>query len=189
MPARADDDGEAAVPEPRFVIFAVISSFVLAELGDKTMLATVALASDHNWAGVWLGATLGMVLADGVAIAAGALLHKRLPEQLPPSLGQRAVPSVRPVAALRQRARLDGCGGHRLHGRVAVAALVAAARGILRARRHASAIAGGTESLPVHAIAGYRRSNGCPRRPNVRAGADYVRGTRHVDGQCPLLSD
>ena len=41
----------------------------LAELGDKTMLATVALASDHNWAGVWIGATLGMVVADGVAIA------------------------------------------------------------------------------------------------------------------------
>jgi len=43
------------------------------------MLATVTLASDHTWAGVWIGATVGMVLADGVAIAAGALLHKRLP--------------------------------------------------------------------------------------------------------------
>ena len=74
-----DDEDEVAVAEPRFVLFAVISSFVLAELGDKTMLATVALASDHNWAGVWIGATLGMVLADGVAIAAGRLLHRRLP--------------------------------------------------------------------------------------------------------------
>jgi Ca2+/H+ antiporter, TMEM165/GDT1 family len=52
---------------------------VLAELGDKTMLATVALASDHNWAGVWIGATAGMVLADGVAIGVGAWAHKRLP--------------------------------------------------------------------------------------------------------------
>jgi Ca2+/H+ antiporter, TMEM165/GDT1 family len=43
------------------------------------MLATVAQASD-SWAGVWIGATAGMVLADGVAIAVGALLHKRLPE-------------------------------------------------------------------------------------------------------------
>ncbi|MHC9294649.1 TMEM165/GDT1 family protein [Mycobacterium sp. LTG2003] len=75
------DDEEVRVAEPRYVLFAVISSFVLAELGDKTMLATVALASDHHWAGVWLGATLGMVLADGVAIAAGALLHTRLPER------------------------------------------------------------------------------------------------------------
>ena len=78
---RADDGAdEVHVAEPRFVIFAIVSSFVLAELGDKTMLATVTLASDHNWLGVWIGATVGMVLADGVAIAAGVLLHKRLPE-------------------------------------------------------------------------------------------------------------
>lgn len=78
-----DDDDDPAVPveEHRFVVLAVVSSFVLAELGDKTMLATVALASDRNWAGVWIGATAGMVLADGVAIAAGRLLHRRLPER------------------------------------------------------------------------------------------------------------
>lgn len=74
--------GEAPVREPRFVLFAVVSSVLLAELGDKTMLATVALASDHNWLGVWLGATAGMVLADAVAIAVGSLLHRRLPEHL-----------------------------------------------------------------------------------------------------------
>lgn len=69
------------VAEPRFVVFAIISSFMLAELGDKTMLATVALASEQNWAGVWVGATIGMVLADGVAIAVGVAMHKRLPER------------------------------------------------------------------------------------------------------------
>ena len=78
---RRQDDDDVRIAEPRFVLFAIVSSFVLAELGDKTMLATVALASDHNWAGVWIGATLGMVLADGVAIALGALLHKRVPER------------------------------------------------------------------------------------------------------------
>jgi putative Ca2+/H+ antiporter (TMEM165/GDT1 family) len=83
---KGDDDEDVRVAEPRYVIFAVISSFVLAELGDKTMLATVALASDHDWAGVWIGATIGMVLADGVAIAVGALLHKRLPERFLHSL-------------------------------------------------------------------------------------------------------
>jgi putative Ca2+/H+ antiporter (TMEM165/GDT1 family) len=60
-----DDDQAVKVAEPRHVLLAVVSSFVLAELGDKTMLATVALASDHNWAGVWIGATAGMMLADG----------------------------------------------------------------------------------------------------------------------------
>lgn len=76
-----DSEAGASIAEPRFVVPAIISSFVLAELGDKTMLATVALASDRPWLGVWIGATLGMVAADGVAIAAGALLHKRLPDR------------------------------------------------------------------------------------------------------------
>ncbi|MGY4871332.1 TMEM165/GDT1 family protein [Mycolicibacterium elephantis] len=76
---RTGDDGDVRVAETRFVVPAIVSSFVLAELGDKTMLATVALASDHHWAGVWIGATVGMVAADGVAIAAGAFLHRRLP--------------------------------------------------------------------------------------------------------------
>jgi Ca2+/H+ antiporter, TMEM165/GDT1 family len=83
---RSGENENVRIAEPRFVLFAVISSFVLAELGDKTMLATVALASDHNWFGVWVGATAGMVLADGVAIAVGALLHKRLPERFLHSL-------------------------------------------------------------------------------------------------------
>lgn len=78
---KGGDDAARPVAEPRHVLLAVISSFVLAELGDKTMLATVALASDHDWAGVWIGATVGMVLADGVAIAVGAVMHKRLPER------------------------------------------------------------------------------------------------------------
>jgi Ca2+/H+ antiporter, TMEM165/GDT1 family len=79
---RRDRGPTPAAPEHRFVLLAVVSSYVLAELGDKTMLATVALASARNWAGVWIGATGAMVLADGLAIAAGALLHRRLPERL-----------------------------------------------------------------------------------------------------------
>ena len=59
-----------------------MSSFVLAEMSDKTTLATLTLASDHDWVGVWPGSTLGMVLADGLAIAVGVLLHQRLPAQL-----------------------------------------------------------------------------------------------------------
>lgn len=73
------DGAQVRIAEPHFVVPAIVSSFVLAELGDKTMLATVTLASDYNWAGVWIGATIGMVLADGAAIAAGRLLHRRLP--------------------------------------------------------------------------------------------------------------
>ncbi|WP_299572292.1 TMEM165/GDT1 family protein [uncultured Williamsia sp.] len=63
------------------VLLAVMSSFFLAELGDKTMLATITLSTDHNWLGVWIGSTVGMVLADALAIVVGMALGKKLPER------------------------------------------------------------------------------------------------------------
>jgi Ca2+/H+ antiporter, TMEM165/GDT1 family len=61
--------------------FVVTSAFFLAELGDKTMLATITLAADNQWLGVWIGSTLGMVVADGLAIIVGAVAGKHLPER------------------------------------------------------------------------------------------------------------
>lgn len=76
------DETVATTREPRFAFLTVVSSFALAEMSDKTALATVTLASDHDWTGVWIGSTVGMVLADGLAIGVGTLLHQRLPEKL-----------------------------------------------------------------------------------------------------------
>ena len=56
-------------------------AFFLAELGDKTMLATITLATTYAPVGVWLGSTLGMVAADGLAIVVGRALGTRLPER------------------------------------------------------------------------------------------------------------
>ena len=63
-------------------LFAVGLAFFLAELGDKTMLATVTLATDHGLFGTWIGSTLGMVLADALAIMLGLWLCKQLPEKV-----------------------------------------------------------------------------------------------------------
>jgi Ca2+/H+ antiporter, TMEM165/GDT1 family len=64
-------------------LMTVAVTFFLAELGDKTMLMTVTLASQqHSFVGVWFGSTLGMVAADGLAIIAGKVLGARLPETL-----------------------------------------------------------------------------------------------------------
>jgi putative Ca2+/H+ antiporter (TMEM165/GDT1 family) len=61
-------------------LLAVTAAFALAELGDKTMLATITVASQHQaFVPVWIGSTLGMVVADGLAIALGVVLGKRLP--------------------------------------------------------------------------------------------------------------
>jgi putative Ca2+/H+ antiporter (TMEM165/GDT1 family) len=76
------EEDVSGTQESPFALLTVVSSFVLAELSDKTSLATLTLASDHDWTGVWIGSTLGMILADGLAIAAGTLLHRRLPTQL-----------------------------------------------------------------------------------------------------------
>lgn len=77
-----DDETSKADKVTKSAFFAVASAFFLAELGDKTMLATVTLASDNNWIGVWIGSTVGMVAADALAIVVGAVLGKHLPERL-----------------------------------------------------------------------------------------------------------
>ena len=76
-----DDDTERAARSDRSVLLTVGLAFFLAELGDKTMLATITLATDHGLFGTWLGSTLGMVAADGLAIIVGQQLGARLPER------------------------------------------------------------------------------------------------------------
>lgn len=76
-----DDDAKRAARGGRSVFLTVGLAFFLAELGDKTMLATVTLATDNGLFGTWLGSTLGMVAADGLAIVVGQQLGTRLPER------------------------------------------------------------------------------------------------------------
>jgi Ca2+/H+ antiporter, TMEM165/GDT1 family len=45
----------------RSALVAASVAFFLAELGDKTMLATIALATREGPVGTWAGSTLGMV--------------------------------------------------------------------------------------------------------------------------------
>jgi putative Ca2+/H+ antiporter (TMEM165/GDT1 family) len=81
---RGDDlDNDETSKPNRFGPFMTVAvTFFLAELGDKTMLATVTLASQlQDFIPVWLGSTLGMVAADGLAIIVGAVAGKRLPER------------------------------------------------------------------------------------------------------------
>ncbi|MHB8844549.1 MAG: TMEM165/GDT1 family protein [Nitrospirota bacterium] len=60
----------------------VAIAFFFAEMGDKTQLATVALAADfRSVVPVWAGTTTGMLIADGIGIIVGIVLHKKLPEK------------------------------------------------------------------------------------------------------------
>ncbi|WP_336579285.1 TMEM165/GDT1 family protein [Alcaligenes sp. CHO6] len=76
------DDAEAT--RTRFGVFGTtLITFFLAEMGDKTQIATVALAAQYQqfwW--VVLGTTLGMMLANAPAVLFGERIARRLPTQL-----------------------------------------------------------------------------------------------------------
>lgn len=104
------DEDEAPKPSRFGPIMTVAIAFFIAEIGDKTQIMTMTIAADPGAAlrsfggfasawippglsapepgsvpafwGVWMGSTLGMVIADGVAILIGAVLGKNLPEKL-----------------------------------------------------------------------------------------------------------
>jgi len=77
-----EDEKAKAGRNGRSALWAVGGAFFLAELGDKTMLATITLATQHGWFGTWLGSTLGMVAADALAILVGRWLGRNLPDRI-----------------------------------------------------------------------------------------------------------
>ncbi|MCX5838607.1 MAG: TMEM165/GDT1 family protein [Deltaproteobacteria bacterium] len=60
----------------------VAVAFFFAEMGDKTQLATVALAAKYqSIIPIWLGTTAAMLAADAFGIIVGVVLGKRIPER------------------------------------------------------------------------------------------------------------
>lgn len=77
----AGEGQDRPAPSLRSSSLTVGLAFLLAELGDKTMIATITLATEQGALATWAGATLGMVAADGLAIVVGRALGTRLPER------------------------------------------------------------------------------------------------------------
>jgi putative Ca2+/H+ antiporter (TMEM165/GDT1 family) len=73
-------DGEAAIAG-RFGVFGTtLVAFFLAEMGDKTQVATIAMAAHYDAALlVVAGTTLGMLIADVPAVFVGETLATKLP--------------------------------------------------------------------------------------------------------------
>jgi putative Ca2+/H+ antiporter (TMEM165/GDT1 family) len=68
----------------RFGVFGTtVVAFFLAEMGDKTQIATVALAAQYNaFFAVVAGTTLGMMIANVPAVLLGDRIAKRMPVRL-----------------------------------------------------------------------------------------------------------
>ena len=91
IPDKPDLDDEKPSTKDGWGVFSTTAAaFFLLEMGDKTQIATVALAAKYsNLALVTAGTTLGMMLANVPAVLLGDVAAKKLPLAL-----------VRAVAAL-----------------------------------------------------------------------------------------
>ncbi|GLT21899.1 UPF0016 family membrane protein [Zoogloea oryzae] len=82
-PDTLDDDEAPSEMHPAGAFVTTAIAFFIAEMGDKTQLATVALAARFDaLAWVVLGTTVGMMLANVPAVLLGEGLAKRLPLKL-----------------------------------------------------------------------------------------------------------
>jgi putative Ca2+/H+ antiporter (TMEM165/GDT1 family) len=84
---KPEEAEECEVRSDKHVVLAVTGAFLLAEIGDKTQLATLSLGARFEGSllssvGVWAGATVGMILANALAVIVGHVAGRRVPEKL-----------------------------------------------------------------------------------------------------------
>ncbi len=81
VPDHIDDAAGSKVADRAFQVFMLtVGLFFLAEMGDKTQIATIALGARYSDVfSVTVGTTLGMMLANAPAVWIGQKFTKRMP--------------------------------------------------------------------------------------------------------------
>jgi putative Ca2+/H+ antiporter (TMEM165/GDT1 family) len=81
VPDHIDDAAGSKVADKAFQVFILtVGLFFLAEMGDKTQIATIALGAKYTDVfAVTIGTTLGMMLANAPAVWIGQKFTKRMP--------------------------------------------------------------------------------------------------------------
>ncbi|MDO5532903.1 TMEM165/GDT1 family protein [Sutterella sp.] len=85
IPDKMDDDDESHDRLKRFGVFGTtVVLFFLAEVGDKTQIATVALAARYQVEAFWVicGTTFGLMIADAPAVFIGNKLAEKISMKL-----------------------------------------------------------------------------------------------------------
>jgi putative Ca2+/H+ antiporter (TMEM165/GDT1 family) len=79
---RIDDDGDGGDVKEKSghgIFFTTFVLLIVAEFGDKTQLAVVALSSTALPAAVWLGATLALTATSALGVLAGRTVLQKIP--------------------------------------------------------------------------------------------------------------
>jgi putative Ca2+/H+ antiporter (TMEM165/GDT1 family) len=76
-----EEDEDMGGADGRSIVTSVALAMFVAELGDKTMLATATLAAQGNPVLVWVGATLGIIASGTLGVLLGRWFGAKLPER------------------------------------------------------------------------------------------------------------
>lgn len=80
VPDKLDDEDKTLARKGASVFMTTLVAFFIAEMGDKTQVATVMLAARYEaWAAVVAGTTVGMLLANAPVVWFGERITRRLP--------------------------------------------------------------------------------------------------------------
>ena len=81
VPDHIDDAAESKLVDKAIQVFTLtVTLFFLAEMGDKTQIATIALGAKYDdVVAVTIGTTLGMMLANAPAVWLGQKFTRRMP--------------------------------------------------------------------------------------------------------------
>lgn len=80
IPEGKDDDGDVPLKSSSSLMLTACTTFLLAELGDKSQLATLVMAATYgSFASVMAGGTLGVMLAIAPAVLLGKTTAQWMP--------------------------------------------------------------------------------------------------------------
>ncbi len=74
-----EEDQENTVKKSHHIFFTTFLLITVAEFGDKTQLAVVALSSTYSPTAVWIGATLALAMSSLLGIIIGKKVLKKFP--------------------------------------------------------------------------------------------------------------